>query len=304
MRGQIITNSIDWGLTVFDYLCYSLGFIVFITVLLYRSVRSPLGKNPSIDRSADRHHKHNQDINDSNTNRHTIGSDKQNVRTLSTDIDSETSDTNASNESTAESETDSEEEEEEESTSLPIKSSNTVSASSGRMTSSSHERQQERSERNFQLPAAVSNLLTRSAQARQDNLNAITKTDSPSSSRFSRQTTLTDDNPSPSYRGRRPSDASKDELTTPSYQSKRSLSRAATLEDDDPVPSSTYSRFLARSRTSAALANKDDNTADTTDSRSTYSRKPDKYGTTSSSAYRSRLAKSKSSHTQSPVYLI
>ena len=306
---QMIRNSIDWGLTLFDYICYSLGFIIFITVLFYRSVRSPLGKNPSIDKSADRHHSsHTHDITDTNTNRHTIGStDKPSVRTLSTDIDSETSDTNDSNESSGESEADSEVEEEE-STSLPVKTSNTTvsagSGSSGRMTSSSHERQQERSERLNQLPASVSNLLTRSAQARQDNLNAISKTEPPTAqqspySRYSRQNTITDEINNPSlYRGRRASDTSKDDLPTPSYQSRRALSRAATLEDDNDDPSSTsaYSRFLARSRTSSALAPKDETNAD--DSRSTYSRRPDKYGTTSSIAsYRSRLAKSKSSHT-------
>ena len=290
---QIITSSIDWGISVFDYLCYSMGFLVFITVLLYRSVRSPLGKNPSIERPVDRHHSsHIQDITDT-TNRHTIGSDKTNVRTLSTDIDSETSDTNASNESSNESDTDSDEEEE--STSLPIKT-NTVSASSGRTTSSCHERQPERSDRtnSIQLPASLNTLLNRSAQARQDNLNAITRNDSPNLTKYSRQTTLTEDPSPPYYRGRRASDTSKED-PTPSYTSRRNLSRAATLEEDNDEPSSTpYSRFLSRSRTSSALANKDE--ANTDESR--YSRRPDKYGTTSSSvpSYRSRLAKSKSSH--------
>lgn len=315
---QIITSSIDWGISVFDYFCYSLGFMVFLTVLLYRSVRSPLGKNPSVDRPdrpvgaaqdrqdrqdrPDRLHSSHSIDNTQCTNRqtkHTIGSDKPNVRTLSTDIDSETSDTNASAESSADSETDSEEGEDEESSSTPHKT-NTVSASSGRTTSSCHERQPERSDTAIQsLPASLNTLLTRSAQARQDNLNAISRTDSPNITKYSRQTTLTEDKPDPTpayYRGRRASDTAKEE--TPTYTSRRNLSRAATLEEDNDEPQSTpYSRFLSRSRTSSALANKDEAKAD--DSRLSLSRRPDKYGTTSSSvpSYRSRLAKSKSSHT-------
>ncbi len=291
---QIITQSFDWGISVLDYICYSIGFIIFITVIIYRSVRSPLGKNLSLT------HPEVNDVNNDNKNivRHTIGSDKKDSRTVSTESDS--SDANTSNESSGE--TDSESEEEEDvSAAIDTNRSNTTALNESQL----------RSERIIELPASVSSLLNRSAQARKDNLNAITRSDSPIGGtgqgigRFSRQNTLSDETNTerPTYKGRKPLEFSKkEEDNSLLYQPKRTISRGSTLEDDDDQPNatsnSTYSRFLSRGKTSAALANKEDSQVD--DSKYSYARRSDKSGSSTSpsstSTYRSRLAKSKSSH--------
>jgi hypothetical protein len=295
---EIITQSFDWGISVLDYICYSIGFIIFITVIIYRSVRSPLGKNLSLT------HPEVNDVNSDNKNivRHTIGSDKKDSRTVST---SDSSESNASNDSSGE--TDSESDEEDISAAIDTNRSNTTAVNET----------QHRSERIIELPASVSSLLNRSAQARKDNLNAINRTDSPTGGiggigssgqgigRFSRQSTLNDETNTerPTYKGRKPLEPSKkEEDNSPSYQPKRNISRGSTLEDDDDQPNttanSTYSRFLSRSRTSAAIANKEDSQVD--DSKYSYARRSDKSGSSTSpssaSTYRSRLAKSRSSH--------
>ncbi|XP_054168848.1 RING finger protein nhl-1-like isoform X2 [Oppia nitens] len=249
-----------------------------------RSIRSPLGKNSSVDR--DRHSntiiapvvtespQHNTHLESTTvTNRQPIvsqPSDKTNARIISTDIDSDNSDSNASNESSADSQSESDEEEEDEEE------------------EDEEEDEEEEEEPNTRTAVSVSSsrpltsISHESAQVRKAQ-ESITKPESPVPQRISRQNTLSDDttNERPVYKGRRTSDATKDDYTS-SYQSRRPLSRAATLDDDpdDVVSTSTpYSRFLSRSKTSSTLVSNDNTGGD--DSKFTYNsttRRPDKFG--------------------------